>query len=250
MWEFARTYPNFGRARNLSWSHYQALLRVNEPEARERLTKEAVRNKWTRDTLRREINKLKSAKKITLSETPPEELLIPRKGVLDTYRIITAKAGPWAGERAVDLGFANYWVLDPRQAKRFKDREIIKGGRFALTAAKGASEADLFTYRAYLLQVTDGDTLWCLIDLGFSFVTHQPLRLRGIDCPELTRQTGLEAKRFVEDELKRASSIIVKTSKSDKYDRYLADLFYTLEGEEHFLNNRLLERGLAERAKS
>jgi len=71
----------------------------------------------------------------------------------------------------------------------------------------------------------------------------------------------------VERELKGAASLVITSTKSDKYDRYLADVFYTpardlkisagstrttghgyeVGGREYFLNNRLLEAGLAQR---
>ena len=60
-------------------------------------------------------------------------------------------------------------------------------------------------------------------------------------------RAGQEAKRFVERELRKVSQVVITSTKSDKYDRYLADVFYTVDGKERFLNNRLLERGLAVR---
>lgn len=250
--EFARTYPIAPPAAQLSWGHVRELLAVNEPEQRKGLIDQASRHHWTRPILRREIRKLKAAKQITVSEAPAKELLVPRKGTLDTYRIITAKAGSWAGELALDLGFANYH-LPAESLQRFQDRDIVELVRTGLKPASTwkiqkskRMEQDLFTYRAYLLQVTDGDTLWVLIDLGFGFVTQQHLRLRGLDAPEITSRSGQEARRFVERELKKVSYVVITSTKSDKYDRYLADVFYTLDGEERYLNNRLLERGLAE----
>jgi endonuclease YncB( thermonuclease family) len=63
-----------------------------------------------------------------------------------------------------------------------------------------------------------------------------------MDTPE-----GRRAKRFVEFELKDVPYIIITSSKSDKYDRYLADIHYNVKAEERFLNNVLLERGFAVR---
>ncbi|MBI4710958.1 MAG: thermonuclease family protein [Candidatus Omnitrophica bacterium] len=46
--------------------------------------------------------------------------------------------------------------------------------------------------------------------------------------------------------IKQADEIILTSSRSDKYDRYLADVFYTdKDGKEQYLNNLLLEAGLA-----
>ena len=256
MVEFARTFPIRRTSDELSWSQIETLLAVNDDREREALIQRAENEKWTVNRTRQEVKKLKAAKQITVSEASREEPLIPLKGKLDTYRIITAKSGPWAGKLALDLGFANYLTLDSEQAKKFKDRDIVEitssarrktAGLLAMTVAKLATEADLFTYRAYLLQVTDGDTLWVLIDLGFGFVTQQQLRLRGLDASEIASRDGQEAKRFVERELKNVPELIIASTQSDKYDRYLADVFYTVNGRERFLNNRLLETGLAGR---
>ena len=50
-------------------------------------------------------------------------------------------------------------------------------------------------------------------------------RLRGIDTPEMNTAAGRKAKAFVVKVLKGLDHIIISSSKSDKYDRYLADVF-------------------------
>jgi endonuclease YncB( thermonuclease family) len=251
MVEFARENPNFGPGRQLSWAHEKMLLGINDPVKRNEIGGKAVIGQWSKRDLRREINKEKAARQITVSEAPAEEPLVSLKGKLDFYRVVTAKTGPWKGGTALDLGFANYHrPLAGRLP--FSEKEIVlasKDGKLA--RAKNAAEADLFTYRAYVFDVTDADTLWMLVDLGFGFMTQQHLRLRGIDAPEITTREGQEAKRFVERELGAVigapAPMIITTTQSDKYDRYLADVFYTIKGEERFLNNRLLAAGLAGR---
>jgi endonuclease YncB( thermonuclease family) len=106
-------------------------------------------------------------------------------------------------------------------------------------------------------------------------VLREKLRLRGIDTPELGTKEGDAAKAFVQScflkdssktlprplgdqlgagakgvSLKEASQIILRSSRSDKYDRYLADIFIpspTPGVGEVFLNNLLLEKGHAVR---
>ena len=103
-------------------------------------------------------------------------------------------------------------------------------------------------------KIIDGDTLWSQIDCGFETLTRQKLRLRAIDCPEIKTQAGQKAKRFVEDQLKDCEFTIVKTHKSDKYDRYLADIFFlpnepdasVVAREGRFLSQELLDNGLAQ----
>jgi len=92
-----------------------------------------------------------------------------------------------------------------------------------------------------------------VIDLGFGVRSTQVLRLRGIDAPELVSADGKKAKEFLEKKLGLAEGeglsdrmVLVRTEKSDKYDRYLADLFYTdKNGREIYLNQEILAAGLA-----
>jgi len=83
----------------------------------------------------------------------------------------------------------------------------------------------LNTYRAFPRKVIDGDTVWVVVDLGFKDYTLRKLRLRGIDCPELKTAKGKEAKLFVEKAILGLDHIIIHSSKSGKFARYLADIF-------------------------
>ena len=116
-----------------------------------------------------------------------------------------------------------------------------------------SSLKEMYTYKAYLERVIDGDTLLVNIDLGFSVFIEQRLRLRGLDAPELGTSKGNATKKFLESRLKDCDFLIIKTHGSDKYDRYLVDVFY-LKGEDNedkvlregtFLNNELLESKMA-----
>ena len=62
-------------------------------------------------------------------------------------------------------------------------------------------------------------------------------------------KAGQDAKKYVEAKLKEVEFVVVKTHKSDKYDRYLTDIFY-LKDEDNplavleegtFLNQELLD---------
>ena len=96
---------------------------------------------------------------------------------------------------------------------------------------------------------------WLDIDCEFRVWTRQKVRLRGIDAPELRTPEGRRAKNFVVRALSEAPFVAVTTTKPDKYDRYLADVFYpngaeTPEAvlrEGTFLNRALLVAGLVAR---
>lgn len=250
MVEFSRTYPIWPHAAKLTWSEYRDLLSVNDKEERRALAEQAARENWSRPVLRREIRKIRAGDPKGVSLIPAEIPLTPLKGEVGTYRVVTAVAGPLKGSPVIDLGLSNYLEVSKKDVKRFKAGDIVHASKEGeLSLIKRASESwqplQIFSYRAYLLEVTDGDTLWALIDLGFGITTKQQLRLRGLDAAEIESAEGREAKRFVEEELKKATSLLITSSKSDKYDRYLADVFYTNRDGEQFLNNRLLEKRLA-----
>ena len=118
-----------------------------------------------------------------------------------------------------------------------------------------ANRKQLYTYKAYIKKIIDGDTMWVNIDCGFKVWAKQKIRLRGIDTPGIETKKGIESFKFVCKALKNLPFIIIKSHGRDKYDRYLTDIFYS-KGEEDplivlekgkFLNQVLLDEGLAER---
>ena len=53
----------------------------------------------------------------------------------------------------------------------------------------------MYEYKAKLLRVIDGDTIDCVIDLGFNVRLKERIRFKGIDTPE-TRTRDLEEKKL------------------------------------------------------
>ncbi|OGX24262.1 MAG: hypothetical protein A3D10_08735 [Omnitrophica WOR_2 bacterium RIFCSPHIGHO2_02_FULL_48_11] len=143
-------------------------------------------------------------------------------------------------ELLVDLGFGMFRKISPQP--RLSKGDFV-GENFKKIKA---TAKDLYTYQAVVEKVIDGDTMKVRMDLGYDDSCRQVLRLRGIDCPEMDTREGQAAKAFVQSYIKEAQMIIVRSSRSDKYDRYLADIFVPREGEEEiFLNNLLLEKRYA-----
>lgn len=87
-----------------------------------------------------------------------------------------------------------------------------------------------YLYNAKVLSVIDGDTIDVMIDLGFGIYHNARVRLAGIDTKELTdkdaanRANALDAKAYVY-RLVYGKDVVLKTSKKDKYGRYLAIVF-------------------------
>ena len=123
-----------------------------------------------------------------------------------------------------------------------------------------ATKSDLFTYAARDVRVVDGDTLAVTVLLPPHNEIDKKLRLRGLNCPEMDTTAGQAAKRFTQGLVGRATTIVLTTTKPDKYDRYLADVFLALpsaapaknggDGADEwvFLNNALLQQGHAVRS--
>ncbi len=265
--KFAGKYPDWRKvaARPLfSWSHYRQLIAVADDKKRLRLETAAARGRWSAEELAGRLKKDNrpargpepSVKQQTLSENKP---LAPLRGELHTYRLVARPAlAPDAGDGLlVDLGFGVYREpggLLPARSVKDGIVETRPGGEARVLIKSKRTAGDLYTYWAFVEKVIDGDTLKARLDLGFGVWTRQVLRLRGLDCPELGTAAGDEAGRFVRSRLKKAARIVVRSSRSDKYDRYLADIFIPEDpdapdpAQDVYLNNLLIETGRAVRA--
>ena len=111
-----------------------------------------------------------------------------------------------------------------------------------------------YVYECKLKSVYDGDTIRVDISLGLgAWLKNQPLRLLGIDTPELRgeeREEGLEARDYVRQLLSDPQvKTIIRThkDKTGKFGRYLAEVWYGVdELSMTSLNKELLELGYAE----
>lgn len=89
----------------------------------------------------------------------------------------------------------------------------------------------LYTYRAIITSVYDGDTVTADIDLGMKiWLRGERLRLWGIDTPEINRGNNRAAGRAARDFLAGIilnRQVIVKTirDRKGKYGRYLAIIY-------------------------
>lgn len=100
-----------------------------------------------------------------------------------------------------------------------------------------------YVYNATVTKVYDGDTLGCVVDLGFSAAIGNPkkpmvFRLSGIDAFETTlrdhttpeqKQRGLEAKLWLTERVLGKQIVLHSKGEDAKFGRYLAEVWY--EGE-------------------
>lgn len=266
MRQFYAAYPIRQPAGELEWTKYCILLGVKDESKRKLYEKKAATQNWSKRQLWEILSKEKLLSKGNAHRrelSPITHQLSPKlnvtRGRLYTYRLAEAVTPLAKGNVFVDCGFRDWYPAKCALKSLTKDtivETVVSGGSFEAVKSSRA-EKDLYTYRALLKELVDADTPWAEIDLGLGGVTLQKLRLRGIDAPEINTAAGRRAKRFVEKLLKPCPFIIVKTYKdqSDKYDRYLVDIFYlagetdpqVVASEGKFLNQDLLDAGLAVR---
>ena len=256
--QFAKAYakpPILNGRSKFKWTHYRELISIPDQKERARLEEQAARYNWSAEELGIRIKgspSLRSEDPEPTKREADQTPLVPKRGLLYTYRVMKRPmlgAGSQASDLLLDLGFGMYKCLTPRMAARFGADQIVESDHdtneetYSLRASERTAK-DLFTYQAVIERVIDADTLKVRVDLGFDLEHRETLRLRDIDAPEVGTKTGDAAKSFVQSLLKEADTIILHTTRSDKYDRYLADVFLS---DEVFLNNLLLEKGYAVR---
>ena len=115
----------------------------------------------------------------------------------------------------------------------------------------------MYEYKAKVMRVVDGDTIDVEIDLGFTIKVFQRLRFAGIDAPEtrtrdkLEKAKGFEAKKFVEDEIAKCGGyVMIRTGKTGKFGRYIADIRIDMSRDRDFsittsLNSLMVSKGYA-----
>jgi len=256
--QFYLVYPIGADQRQLSWDHYKRLITVQDEAKRASFEKTALQRDWTAEELGEAIR----LDRLTIerpTEKPREETkkLATMRARLYAYQVLEPRYIHPVEERfIIDLGFS---VLIHAEIKglRLKAGELIESQKSGAAYSFKHSDAkprELYTYKALVERVIDADTIWLNIDLGFDCWTRQKVRLRAIDAPELATKEGQESKTFVEARLKETPFVLIKTYKSDKYDRYLSDVFYLKDENDEqivlsqgtFLNQELLNLGLAQ----
>ena len=110
----------------------------------------------------------------------------------------------------------------------------------------------MYTYKAKVTRVVDGDTVDALIDLGFDTHVKKRIRLYGMDAWESrTRDKeekvkGLAAKARLKEILKETNNEFILVSHGvGKFGRCLGELFLTMDSDS--INNLLVSEGHAKK---
>ena len=123
----------------------------------------------------------------------------------------------------------------------------------------------LYFYSIHDIQVVDGDTIRCTIDLGLKcHMCNQTIRIVNMDCFETRRnsrakkqaeRTNLTLEEVVEkgklakgkliEIVENAEHIYVNTIKRDAFGRWLGDVFFTMNNETNNLSEYFITENLA-----
>ena len=119
-----------------------------------------------------------------------------------------------------------------------------------LFTASGKPQPELRTFAVpptppAITRVIDGDTVCVDVRLIDDVWLHNaPMRLLGINCPEMNTPEGVAAKAFTERWIAGRDCHVVLSSKRDKYGRLLGDV---AAGDQMRLTADLLENGHAKK---
>ncbi len=251
---FYDAYPKIVHAHaQLSWSHIRMLVHVADKQARQAFEQKVIAEKLSS----KELQKLVKNDKISTNHT--------EKTVLNTSRDkpYVYRFKKIQKQTMLDLGFM-FYIQNPFAEPKTKSStpprtrktdviQIEKTNDKYQLVNLGNGSVPHYTYKAYVIEVIDGDTIWVNIDLGFNNWTTQKLRFKGINTKTIETAEGQSAKEYIESRLKGCKFIAVKTYWRDKFTRYLVDIFYKKKETDFikviesgkFLNQELLDKGLA-----
>jgi endonuclease YncB( thermonuclease family) len=101
--------------------------------------------------------------------------------------------------------------------------------------------------RAFVYRVIDGDTYWVTVDLGYHCEMTIPVRLRGVDTPELGTTEGDNAKLAVRAMIEGQPILLTSFKDHQSFARWIGDvLFWVPELKDWYdLGAWLVEHGAA-----
>ena len=88
---------------------------------------------------------------------------------------------------AFDLGFRIYPDILGANTRNLTENTIVtvkkKNNNYSFALHSNITPGQLYTYKGYITEIIDGDTLWVNLDLGCNTWTNRKLRLKGINTP-------------------------------------------------------------------
>jgi len=241
--QFAEAFPNVVPGRQLTWTHYRALIVLPDGGQRRLLAREAEQAAWPVRRLRKEILRRRGLSRKAKPTKTSETLQEPPRGRFGVRRIKEIETVDGARQNVIDFGFEIYSTLSRKDSARFRPGELVVWSTQKEAWIRGGVPEDVYFYEGEVERVVDGDTILVYVALGFDIRRRQYLRLRGIDTPELGSVAGRRARDFVLKYFKDSAQVTFKSRFTDRYDRYLSDVWVG----NTYVNQALLDRGLAVR---
>lgn len=113
----------------------------------------------------------------------------------------------------------------------------------------------MYTYKAKVTRIVDGDTLDAEVDLGFHMKANLRFRLARIDTPERGQPGFTEATDRVKEICPPGTEVVISTEKAGGFGRWLAEVLVVMPvadgagswaDQEKNLSDVLLSEGFAE----
>ena len=258
---FYKTYKKLPKDDDrLNWSHYRVLAGIKKSEERKYLQDLTLQNGWDSDQLQLEVSKSKDDTRPVKSRVEtdkPQKIkpkkIIPARGKLFNYRIAQL---PQSADFFLDCGFGIFRKIEEKLPKdlRVEDAIVVtqKNENSYKIKKSGIHPKQLHCYKAQLERVVDGDTIRVILDLGFGIFHTEILRLRAINAAEIGTAEGKKSAATLNKVLKNIEFLVIKTSKTDIYGRYVADVFFAEENSQDlqkiadegtYLNQLMLDLG-------
>lgn len=253
MHNFYKSYPSMPQNNEkLNWSHYRVLSGVKSHEERKYLEDLVSSKDLSEKELIKAVKKSKTKKSVIQTAKTSLQKLVVRRGKVFCYQIVKPVG---ADKNYIDCGFKVYREVTEKLPVDAVIVESVQGDASYKLRKSDVTKKQIFTYKAYLKRVVDGDTIHAVLDLGFGLLHEETLRLTGINSAESETESGINATNEIKKILADYDHFVVRTSSTDTYNRYLADIFLPSSNDEDlqktadsgvYLSQLLLDRGLAE----
>lgn len=255
MVQFYKAFEIRSTSTELTWSHYKELLPVKDKKKREEYIETVKKESLSVRELRELITNEEQKQAPVIDTKPEKKKLSILRGVPFVYKIKRIDClKPDNSRLVVDCGFNIFTGENITNLNNFKpdDTVQVKKTKNRYTLQKSdVPISQIYTYKAHVEKVLDGDTFWAVLDLGFKIFIRQKIRLHRLDAPPLETEEGKKSMNYLYNKLKPLDFIVVKTHWRDKFDRYLADIYYLTKEEDflqvtrkgNYLNQELADKG-------
>ncbi len=223
MHNFYKAYPSMPQNNDkLNWSHYRVLSGVKVHEERKYLEDLVSSKDLSEKDLIKAVKKSKAKKSADKPVKTNDKKLTVRRGKVFCYQLVKPIG---ADKNYIDCGFKVYREVTEKLPADAVIVESVKGDAGYKLKKSAVTKKQIFTYKAYLKRVVDGDTIHAVLDLGFGLLHEEILRLTGINAPESESKEGANATTEIKKIFAACDHFVVRTSSTDTYNRYLADIF-------------------------